>query len=158
MTPSPSSNKDLFWKGLAVLLIGSAVNHFGDRLLGVKIELWYGLHTFNGMWIVDMFVLPFFVGFLVAVMFGMGGKWLCYFPPLIVRATSYFEISHSGNLPEGASVLPLGWWGFFVILVIEAAAFGGIMGEIMVKGTYGRSPRHKIYKERPNQNDSDPET
>jgi hypothetical protein len=136
-------------KGLVAILVGCAINYFGDRLLGIKIELFYGIQTFNFLWILDMFALPFVVGVVVAVIFGLGGKWLCYFPPLIVRALSYYEILHGSGVPHGMSLLPLGWWGFFVILVIEASAFGGVMGEIWVKGTYGRRPRQMVYKESP---------
>lgn len=146
-TSPPTLTKSRFGKGVAALLVGCAVNHFGDRLLGVQIELFHGIQTFSFMWILDMFVLPFFVGMMVAVMFGLGGKWLCYFPPLIVRIVSYYEISHITGVPHGSSLLPLGWWGFFVILVMEASAFGGVLGEIMVKGTYGRRPRQMVYKE-----------
>ncbi len=135
-------------KGLAALAIGCALNHFGDRLLGVKIELFYGLDTFSFAWLLDMFVLPFFVGLVVAAIFGMGGKWLCYFPPLIVRLASYYVLAHSATLPPDASLIPLGWWGFFVILAMEAAAFGGIAGEIIIKGTYGRSAPGTVYKKR----------
>ena len=132
------------------ILVGCAINYFGDRLLGIKIELFHGIQTFSFLWILDMFALPFVVGVVVAVIFGLGGKWLCYFPPLIVRAFSYYEILH-GGVPHGMSLLPMGWWGFFVILVIEASAFGGVMGEIWVKGTYGRRPRQMVYKESPSE-------
>ena len=136
-------------KELAALLIGCAVNYFGDRMLGVQIELFYGLQTFSFTWILDMFALPFIVGLAVAAIFGMGGKWLCYFPPLIVRSVNYAILAHSAiALPPDASLIPLGWWGFFVILAMEAAAFGGIMGEILIKGTYGRSAPETIYKKR----------
>lgn len=146
-TSPPVATRARFNKGLAAILVGCAVNHFGDRLLGVKIELFYGIQTFSFMWMLDMFVLPFIVGVLVAVMFGLGGKWLCYFPPLIVRMVSYWEVAHISGVPHGASLLPLGWWGFFVILVMEASALGGVIGEIMVKGTYGRRPRQMVYKD-----------
>ena len=133
-------------KGIIALLAGCALNYVGDRLLGVNIELYYGLNTFSFAWIVDMFVLPFFVGLAVAMIFGMGGKWLCYFPPLIVRAVNYYLLAHAASLPEDSSLLIMGYWGFFVILCMEAAAFGGIMGEIMIKGTYGRSAPEAVYK------------
>lgn len=144
-----------FYQGLAAVLVGVALNHFGDRLLGVQIELYRGLQGFGGMWIVDMFLLPFIVGFVVALIFGFGGRWLSYFPPLIVRMISYFEIAYFTGVPQGASLLPLGWWGFFVILVVESSAFGGIIGEVIIKGNYGRSPRHKVYKEKSGNNRSD---
>lgn len=129
-------------KGLTALAIGCAVNYFGDRLLGVRIELWYGLDTFSFAWVLDMFALPFVVGLVTAAIFGMGGKWLCYFPPLIVRAASYYLLSH----PHDPALLIMGYWGFFVILTMEAAAFGGIMGEIVIKGTYGRSAPQTVHK------------
>ncbi len=143
---STSRLKERLIKGVAAVLVGCALNHFGDRLLGVQLELFRGLQTFSFAWIADVFVLPFVVGVVVAAIFGLGGKWLCYFPPLIVRLVSYAELAHAASVPAGASLLPLGWWGFFVILVMEAAAFGGIAGEIMVKGTYGRRPAELLYK------------
>lgn len=149
-------NPERYIKGLAALLIGCAVNYFGDRMLGVQIELFYGLETFSFTWILDMFALPFVVGLAVAAIFGMGGKWLCYFPPLIVRAINYAVLAHSaGMLPPDVSLIPLGWWGFFVILAMEAAAFGGIMGEILIKGTYGRSAPETIYKQRADDGEGD---
>ena len=139
---------DRLVKGVTALLVGCALNYYGDRLLGIKIELWYGLDTFSFAWIVDMFGLPFFVGLVTALIFGMGGKWLCYFPPLIVRVASYYALMHTAPLPEYSSLIPMGWWGFFVILTMEAAAIGGIMGEIVNKRTYGRSAPETIYKGR----------
>ena len=147
MAGPPKRTSTRLYKGVIAILAGCALNYFGDRLLGVQIELFHGIQTFSFMWILDMFALPFFVGVLVAAIFGLGGKWLCYFPPFMVRGYSYYAILHYGGVPHGMSLLPLGWWGFFVILVVEASAFGGVMGEIWVKGTYGRSPRQMIYKE-----------
>jgi len=137
-----------FFNGVIAVIMGSALNYFGDRLLGVKIELFRGVLDFDGLWILDMFVLPFIVGILVAVIFGLGGKWLCYFPPLIVKTISYLEIIYITGVPEGASLLPMGMWALFVTVVMTAAGFGGVVGEIMVKRTYGRSPRDLLYKQR----------
>ena len=119
--------------GVAALLAGCALNYLGDRLLGVQIELFRGVQGFGGLWFVDVFVLPFIVGVVVVLMIGRAGKWLSYFPPLIVRGVSYYALAHLNAVPEGASLIPLGWWGFFVLLVMEGAAFGGIMGEFMMK-------------------------
>lgn len=140
-----------FVKGLAALLIGCAINYFGDRLLGVRTELFYGLQTFSFSWILDVFALPFVVGLAVAAVFGMGGKWLSYFPPLIVRAFSYYTLSQAHD----PSLMPMGWWGFFVILAMEASAFGGILGEIMIRGTYGRSAPGTVYKKRTTDDEGD---
>jgi len=126
--------------GVATLMIGSAVNYFGDRLLGVTMELFRGLATFSFPWMLDVFLLPFLVGLLVSWIFGRGGKWLCYFPPAIVRMVSYASIYFSGSVPPGSRLIPLGWWGFFVILAVESSAIGGVLGEVMIRRTYGRSP------------------
>lgn len=125
--------------GSVALLIGMSLNHLGDRLLGVKIELFSGLSTFSFAWMLDVFFVPFLVGLVVAWIFGMGAKWLCYFPPLIVRCISYAEILYFSGTPHGSILNPLGWWGLFVILAMESAGIGGILGEVMIKNVYGRS-------------------
>lgn len=128
-----------FFKGLVAMLIGMSLNYFGDRLLGVKIELFSGLSTFSFAWILDVFFVPFLVGLVVAWIFGWGAKWLCYFPPLIVRCLSYAEILYVSGTPHGSTLNPIGWWGFYVILAMESAGIGGILGEVMIKNVYGRS-------------------
>lgn len=135
--------------GCIALLAGSLVVFLGDRLLGVHIELWLGLVTFSPAWTIDMFVVPFISGFVVAIIFGLGGKWLCYFPPLIVRAISYFSFAYLQPVPQGADLMAIPFWILFVILCVEAAAFGGVFGEIIVKRTYGRIPRDVVYRRRP---------
>lgn len=147
-----------FLKGVVALLIGCALNYFGDQLLGVQIELTRGngIQGFTLLWAVDVFVLPFFVGLLVSAIFGFGGKWLSHFPPLIVRCISYYEfLHHMDSIPQGASLAPIGFWIFMVVLSVEMCAAGGVMGEIMMKGTYGRSPRHMIYKGSSRSNEGD---
>ena len=119
-------------------MIGSAVNYFGDRLLGFKIELWTGLSYFGGLLLLDVFLVPFLSVLAVAWVFGQGGKWLCYFPPLIVRAVAYAQLAFLGPIPPGTSEINFIYWCFFVILAIEAAAFGGILGEVFIKRIYTR--------------------
>ena len=133
--------KQRYQRGLAALLIGMALNHFGDRLLGVRIELFSGLSTFSFAWLLDVFFVPFVVGLVVSRIFGMGGKWLCYFPPLIVRCLSYAEILYVSGTPHGSNLNPMGWWGLYVILAMESAGIGGIVGEVIIKNIYGRSSK-----------------
>src|SRR5271166_4542071 len=97
--------------GAGALMIGCAVNYFGDRLLGVRMELFHGLATFSFLWILDVFVVPFIVGLVVAWIFGLGGKWMCYFPPLIVRCLAYAQIRYVTGVPPEHSLIPMGWWG-----------------------------------------------
>jgi hypothetical protein len=146
---APRINTVKWARGIAALVVACVLNRLGDQALGVTLELWHGLASFsNGMMVLDLFVLPFFLGILVTFIFGVGGKWLSHFPPLLVRLYSYYEIVYVTNVPDGYVLMPMGLWGFFVILCMELCAAGGILGEVMIKSIYGRSPRHKIYKDR----------
>jgi len=114
------------------------IEHFGLRLLGVRIEIFTGIQYFNFTWFVALFLLPLAGGIAVSLIYGLGGKILAYFPPLPVMALDYYVSMHTAHLPSGGQLMPLGWWGFFVILSIESSAVGGIFGEIMNKRIYGR--------------------
>ena len=103
-----------------------------------------GIGYFSPSWVLDLFLVPFIAGVLVSLIYGFGGKWLSYLPSLIVRSVSYFAIAHhlTGMAP-GSTLMPIGWWGFYLILAIEAAAIGGVIGEVVIKRTYGRSAPQK---------------
>ncbi|MDE1941556.1 MAG: hypothetical protein KGI47_00225 [Betaproteobacteria bacterium] len=153
MKAAAGPNNNRLTQAVVAVIMAAVLNHFGDRLLGVRIEVFTGgIGYFSGLWVMDVFLLPFVSGIVVAILFGKGAKWLCYLPPLIVRGVSYFEVASRGNLPPGHALLPLGWWGFFVILVMESAMIGAILGEVMIKRTYGRRPRHMVYKDSPSKN------
>lgn len=122
------------------LVVGCVVNYTGDWLLGIRIELFWGLETFNFRWFLAIFVLPILVGFSVSYIYGLGGKWIAFFPPLIVQYFSYYQTQNFIGVPAGADLMPMGWWGFFVILAMEVSMIGGILGEIAIKRIYGRSP------------------
>jgi hypothetical protein len=129
------------WSAALAVMVGCLVNYVGDKLLGVRIELFWGLQTFNFIWFVQLFILPIFVGISVSFIAGLGGKWLCYLPPLIVRFIAYYETKYLIGVPDGASLMPMGWWAFFVILAVESAVIGGVAGEIMIKRVYGRTSK-----------------
>jgi len=145
LAPMRKSNSQRLYRGAAALLLGSAFNHFGDRILGVTIEAFSGgIGYFSPSWVLDLFLVPFLAGGLVSLIFGFGGKWLSCLPPLIVRTVSYLAIAnHLTGIPAGSSLMPVGWWGFYLILAIEAAAIGGVIGEVVIKRTYGRSAPQK---------------
>ena len=124
---------------------GALVNYIGDRLLGVRLELFWGVSTFSMWWVLDLFLVPFIAGFTVSLVYGLGGKILCYFAPIVVRVISYVQMQNT-DLPEGVFVLPIYYWVMVLIVAIEAAAFGGVFGEILIKRTYGRRPKHLVYK------------
>ncbi len=137
-----------FVMAVFAISVGALVNYMGDRLLGVRLELFWGVSTFSPIWVLDLFLVPFIAGFAVSAIYGLGGKLLCYFSPLIVRVVSYVQMNGmEAQLPDGVTVLPFFYWILVLIVAIEAAAFGGIAGEIMVKRTYGRRPKHLLYKQ-----------
>lgn len=133
--------------GCVAIAVGALVNWACDRLLGIRIELFWGVSTFSPLWVVDLFVVPFIAGFSVSMVYGLGGKLLCYFSPIIVRGISYIQMYNYEGLPDGVTLLPFYYWILVLIVAIEAAAFGGAFGEIMVKKTYGRRPKHLLYKQ-----------
>jgi len=134
------------------LLIASIVNYGCDWLLGVHFELFYGITDFNMLWILDLFVVPALVGFLIAVVYGFGAKWIAILVPLVQHTYAYSQFSYLADLhrlPQGAVLQPMGWWGFFVIVAMEVAMLGAIFGESVIKKTYGRRPRHLVFKQKP---------
>jgi hypothetical protein len=138
--------KDIAW-GIFAVLVGAAVVYAGDHIMGISLEIFYGVQTFNPLWIVTLFFVPFVAGMVVSLIFGLGGKILAYFSPIIVRAYEYNVIYDDRfNLPDGVTLLPLGYWILVVILAVEAAAIGGVIGEIVNKKVYGRSAKSKFHK------------
>ena len=138
-----------FW---IALLVGCLVNVFGDWLLGIRIELFWGLSTYNFVWFLQLFVWPVVVGISVSYVYGLGGKWIAIFPPLIVRFAAYYQTVEYVGIPQGAELMPLGWWGFYVILAMEAAMIGGVFGEIMIKRVYGWKKAPHVSDETPSSN------
>ncbi len=128
-----------FLLGLSALLIGASLNHLGDRLLGVKLELFTGISTFNLAWVLDLILVPFVAGFVVSWIYGKGGMWISFFPPLFVRSFSYYEIVNFSGIPNGAILNSISWWLTFVVVAMSVSGFGGIIGEVARKKTYGRS-------------------
>ncbi len=138
--------KEVLW-GIFAVLVGAAVNLVGDRLMGVSLEIFYGVQTFNPKWIITLFFVPFIAGIVVSLIYGLGGKILAYLSPVIVRCYEYsYVYDERLNLPDGVTLLPLGYWILVVIIAVEAAAIGGVTGEIINKKVYGRSPKSKFHK------------
>lgn len=144
----------LMWIAFATAS-GVVVIQGGDRLLGVTLEYFWGIRTFSLAWIADLILVPIAAGITVSCIYGLGGKIIAHLPPLIARVMSYLAISKGYHLlPPDASLLPIGFWGFILIVTVEAGAAGGVIGEIIFKRIYGRTPRHLIYKNR-NRKDKD---
>ncbi len=138
---------NLFYIVISVLA-GAIVNFLGDTLVGVRLELFYGVATFSPWWIIDLFLVPCLAGMVVSMIYGLGGKIWCYFAPLVVRVYSYIELKYLTGVPDGATLLEIHFWVLLVIVAVESAAIGGVFGEILVKKTYGRRPKHLVYKQK----------
>jgi len=136
--------RDFLIACIAVLL-GAAVNYAGDRLLNVRLEIYFGISTFSPLWVLDLILVPFVSGLVVASVYGLGAKIVANFAPLLVRVYSYVTLD-SASLPDGVTMLPLGFWILLTIVAVEAAAMGGFVGEIFIKKTYGRRPKHLFHK------------
>ena len=132
------------WATLAVL-VGAAIVYAGDKLLGVSLEVYFGVNTYNPIWLLDLILVPFIAGLAVSAIYGLGGKILAHFSPLIVRVIEYNMLDMS-TFPDGVHPLPLGFWISIVIVTVEAASAGGFVGEVVIKRTYGRRPKHLIHK------------
>lgn len=131
---------------LFAVMAGVAVIYLGDMALGVTLEFYFGVATFSPLWVVDLFVVPFIAGILVSYIYGLGGKILAHFPPLIVRVSSFYAISNGGMVPPGVEVLPLGFWLLVLVMSVEFAGIGGVVGEVLVKRTYGRTAKELLHK------------
>lgn len=128
-------------KGAAALFVGTALIVIGDWLLGNPIEVFQGMDTFTFAWAIDIFVVPFIAGWVVAKMYGeKGGKWLACVPPLVVRfgAVYYLYLTDPAWNADLSYHLHLHYWGLCVILAVEAANIGGILGEFKLS-TYIRN-------------------
>lgn len=141
--------------GMALIAIaaGAVIVYFGDRLLGIRLEYYFGVATFNPAWVLDLFGVPFVAGIVVSLIYGLGGKILAHFSPLVVRIMSFYELHNGLTPPDGVSVLPMSFWLLIVVVSAEFAAFGGVVGEIITKRTYGRTANkrllHKKYQKGP---------
>jgi len=134
----------LLWSSIAITA-GVFVILFLDRMLGVQLEFFRGMQTFSATWIFGLIIVPIISGFVVSLVYGLGGKIIAHFPPLIAKSYIYFNITPE-QIPPGAEVIPIGFWILIVIVVVEAGAAGGLIGEILIKRTYGRRPKHLVHK------------
>ncbi len=127
--------KQAYAKAIAAVLAGMLLNFLGDWLLGANIEVFSGIATFTFPWMLDVFLVPFITGLAVAKVYGSrGGKWLACLPPFFVRWLSYgymyLFVFNDGK--DFFYHLNMYYWGPCVILVVEAANFGGILGEVLI--------------------------
>lgn len=128
------------------VLVGAGIVYLGDRLLGVTLERFYGVQTFSLFWVADLFLVPFIAGIVVSLIYGLGGKMLAHLCPVIVRVISYYELHGINSFADGGILLPIPYWLLVVVVSAEFAAFGGVVGEIMIKKTYGRTAKHLLHK------------
>ncbi len=130
------------------IMTGALVLFGLNVLFDVHLELFGSIADyFKPRLFIGLVLTPFIAGVVVSLIYGLGGKVLCYFPALIVYLFQYFSTAFGdGTIPDNVRLLPIGYMGFIIIVAIEASAVGGILGEVWVKKTYGRKPRHLVYK------------
>lgn len=127
-----SERRRLYVKGSVAMLVGTAIILAGDSLLGAEVDVFRGISTFTAPWIVSVFLVPFVSGWVVAKMYGeKGGKWLACIPPMIARfgTVGYLYFTDPSWGADLFFHLHIHYWGPMVILVVEAANIGGVLGE-----------------------------
>lgn len=133
--------------GSAALAVGIIINYFGDRILGVRLELYWGVTTYTPAWVADLFLVPTVAGVFVSIIYGFGGKYIAMAGPLLLQSVYYWQ-SLYGSVPvaDDVHVLPWVYWVLLVVVAMEFAGIGGFIGEVLIKKTFGRTPRHLLYK------------
>ena len=131
-------------QGIIAVMAGMLLIFFGDWITGVNIETFRGISTFTFSWMLDVFMVPFVAGFVVARIYRKrGGRYLACLPPLLVRCLTYLfmflYVYHDGK--DFYYHLNLYYWGPCVILVVEASNFGAIIGEVLAGAYRGRAIR-----------------
>jgi len=126
-------------RGIIGFACGFLVIDTGLQLFGVRIEWYRGIEGFGLAWFTAMTLLPFVSGIVVGMVYGFGGKYLAHFPPLGVLVLAYYESVYH-PLPEGVRLMPWPLWGFFVILMMEFSAVGGVVGELIIRRHVGWDP------------------
>lgn len=134
-----------YQRGIVAIAVGMAIIFLGDVVTGANLETFQGISTFTFGWMVDVFFVPFVAGLIVAKIFReRGGKYLACLPPLFVRFLTYvylfFFVYHDGK--DFFFHMNLYYWGPCLILVVEAANFGAIIGEVLA-GAY-RSKNEQV--------------
>lgn len=139
--------KEIFFVSVSVLA-GAVVIYVGDTLVGVQLEVikvpGYLLSYFTPMLMVDMFIVPLIGGFVVTSIYGLGGKILSGFAPVLVRGYCYYSLTFITPPGEGET-LPFLYWILPVIITVEVAWVGGFLGEVMIKKIYGRPNKKPNY-------------
>lgn len=138
--------------GFVAIAVGVIVNVLGNHWTGAHLEFFGGIQSFDYSWATTLFFVPFIAGIPVALLYGFGGKLLAMLPPLILGGYNYWQV-YSGNapVPDGYTLLPFIYWVLVVVVAMEFCSVGGLVGEIIIKRTYGRSPKnqeHLIHKHR----------
>ena len=134
-----------FVYGSLAIAVGAVIVYLGGWFLNVSMDVFYGIGTFSTTWALNLFLVTFISGIVVSLIYGLGGKMLAHFAPMPVYFYSYFTLDKA-MLPDGVAILPFGYWLLVVILAVEFAGLGGFLGEVLIKKTYGRRPKHLIHK------------
>lgn len=124
-----------FGRYALAVLAGTAVVLLGDRLLGVKLEVFSGISTFSFAWMLDLLVVPFVSGIAVsAVLRSRMGKWLAYLPPFIARCGTLAWLYHSAAPGGNAFHFSVYYWGALLLMVMEFGNIGGFLGDYLFGG------------------------
>lgn len=135
--------------GSLAIAVGVLVILAGEWLVEVRMEFFWGVSTFSPSWVLTLFFIPCVAGLVVALIYGFGAKLLAMFPPALVEGYNYLQVEFfnvvPAFVPEGAALLPFIYWVLLVVIAIEFGGIGGFIGEVLVKRTYGRTPKYLLH-------------
>lgn len=117
-------------QALLGILVGATVYYFLAKLVGVQVEVWQGIRTFNNpMWFIAVAVVPAISGLVTGIVAGHNGKWYAMVPVGLLHSIDYMALSQSA----GAQTVVLGYglFVFFMIVMLELALMAGWGGELI---------------------------
>jgi hypothetical protein len=126
----------------ARVVLGIAAGSLAERLLeaasGTRLEYYQGLATFDWRWLLGISLWPLAGGAVCGFVIGRYGKWWAPAAAFLLRLLLWTQAQAAGAglaaTPVAGSrpalaVVPLGIWGFELLLCVDAAWVGGFLGE-----------------------------
>jgi len=129
--PAPEGGYQLpSTQALLGIIVGATVYYLLSKLVGVHVEVWQGIRTFNNpLWFIAVAVVPAFSGLITGIVAGHNGKWYAMVPVGLLHSLDYMALSQSAGAQT--VVLGSGLFVFFMIVMLELALMAGWGGELI---------------------------
>ncbi len=126
--------------GVIGAALGCTVYYFLVELMGIRVEMWYGIETFaDPRWFAVVAVVPAVSGLVTGLVAGRYGKWYGLLPVAILHPIEFYQLSHQPS--QEYVVLGYGLFLFFMVIMLELGLMGGWLGELARKRMGGSQAR-----------------